>query len=945
MVPPLTFLWDDPNSQTTQTAIGLSPGTYSVTATDAAGNTRTMSVNVDFNPANVITIFNSPPITGNVTWTGIVDLIGEVIVERGGVLTINCANVFFSPDIVTEFDIDYMRSRITVKEGGVLIIDNSYLGGGLLTQTPFDGIEVWGDPNQPQTTGLSGAQGLVIIRNNSEIANANIAIQCERTPLQNATFLPTFGGVIQASNSTFRNNNLTIFARNYIGNSSSFYLNCNFIYDGGSTYTYSPTSSFQEMEFIHLDNINGVNFLGNNLFRSNTVDFSDPNDRGTAINSFDSEYKVLGAEFRDLNRGINASASNSIMALDIRNNEFNNVARGIFIKGIDYSKIEDNVFNITPNLNPQPYGLYMLETTGYSIKNNVFNGIDPTIGLYIENTAGHNAFATNMFNLNIFNGLEFGSFANGTNGKQFDGSKGLKVKCNSYNNTKWSLLTTVAPGISIQQGSSLTNSSPAGNTFTTSCIALWGQLFNLAASGPSTNSYDYWYHSSPVQYVPDGNCVTSGFVFPMNSNQAFTINSCSTLTGGGGGGGSSSSTKQAILDNNIAIGDLEIMLDNGNSTGLVSMIKQKSLSDIDIQKLLKDSDPVSNNVLITMAKSNYDDKTIRKSLIFASPLNDEVLYTLIKRDTPILSSELEKILLKNIPIHQEIINLLSTDVLSHKDLDKIIDKQNLALSIGLSNLPNQTQTIEAQISDLKAENQLLNNELIRIELHNETKLSRFSEIISILDNQNSGFAETKAIQAACRKRDFGLAIQKIESLEAKGTELEFCNMQRALITIDGMPNKLMSIQTDPLLNASIKDVANNKELAGCTNACNILERVFQIPVNEVFVYPVLPNSLRIIEEENNTIQEEVTLINDFELKNYPNPFSKYTTIEAMIPFTQEKTYLIIRNIIGSNVLKVELLPGKNKINFNGSNLKNGVYFYSIETNKIKHLVKKMILSK
>lgn len=43
---PYTFLWDDPNSQITQTAVGLAPGTYTVTVTDAISCEATESVTI-----------------------------------------------------------------------------------------------------------------------------------------------------------------------------------------------------------------------------------------------------------------------------------------------------------------------------------------------------------------------------------------------------------------------------------------------------------------------------------------------------------------------------------------------------------------------------------------------------------------------------------------------------------------------------------------------------------------------------------------------------------------------------------------------------------------------------------------------------------------------------------------------------------------------------------
>ena len=60
---PFTYQWDDDNNQTTQTATGLSPGTYNVTITDASGCTTTASADVTEPPVLEITLDNVVPDT------------------------------------------------------------------------------------------------------------------------------------------------------------------------------------------------------------------------------------------------------------------------------------------------------------------------------------------------------------------------------------------------------------------------------------------------------------------------------------------------------------------------------------------------------------------------------------------------------------------------------------------------------------------------------------------------------------------------------------------------------------------------------------------------------------------------------------------------------------------------------------------------------------------
>jgi photosystem II stability/assembly factor-like uncharacterized protein len=93
--------------------------------------------------------------------------------------------------------------------------------------------------------------------------------------------------------------------------------------------------------------------------------------------------------------------------------------------------------------------------------------------------------------------------------------------------------------------------------------------------------------------------------------------------------------------------------------------------------------------------------------------------------------------------------------------------------------------------------------------------------------------------------------------------------------------------------------------------------------------------------------ENQQLPSGFDLKqNYPNPFNPTTTIEFQIP---ERSFvkLTVFNALGQEVavlVNEEKQAGIHRIQFNGSNLPTGVYFYRLETPKFIE-TKKMILVK
>ena len=100
--------------------------------------------------------------------------------------------------------------------------------------------------------------------------------------------------------------------------------------------------------------------------------------------------------------------------------------------------------------------------------------------------------------------------------------------------------------------------------------------------------------------------------------------------------------------------------------------------------------------------------------------------------------------------------------------------------------------------------------------------------------------------------------------------------------------------------------------------------------------------------------------NEFQLyQNYPNPFNPSTTISFSIPTLPSSSplrkgrneegfvTLIVYDILGSKIatlLNEEIIPGFYEIEFNGSNLSSGIYFYKLSSPNYSE-TKSMILLK
>jgi photosystem II stability/assembly factor-like uncharacterized protein len=101
-------------------------------------------------------------------------------------------------------------------------------------------------------------------------------------------------------------------------------------------------------------------------------------------------------------------------------------------------------------------------------------------------------------------------------------------------------------------------------------------------------------------------------------------------------------------------------------------------------------------------------------------------------------------------------------------------------------------------------------------------------------------------------------------------------------------------------------------------------------------------------EYSNEVEVSILeVLNDFTLnQNYPNPFNPSTRISFSIPqsgFTSLKIYDLLGNEV-ANILEGELSAGNYELQFNGSNLSSGIYFYSLTSGEFSKTMK-MILSK
>lgn len=344
--------------------------------------------------------FEDYTITSETVWVNDTILSDSCIIENGNRLTIKDCNVYVNPD-----------SRIIVRRGGVLVIENATIDADISKETrQWQGIQVHGNNSQHQFR-INGVyqQGYVELHN-ATIKNAIIGVD-----LGDPEDWFKKGGVIHAENSRFINNTRAIHAENYKNvNPNTFrpadynawFDNC--VFEVNEDYIGT------EMFYKHVDlyEVRGLKFYGCQFLQkakndkisefsagieANDSDFTAGSSRdgkrtrtifsgfhrGIAANTINfnniNEPKVFNAIFKDNNIGIELKNCQKAIVLSsdffIDKSYYRN--NGIYIAGLTDVILEDNTFTaVNEEYDNECFAVYSTHVTEkVNLENNTFKGI------------------------------------------------------------------------------------------------------------------------------------------------------------------------------------------------------------------------------------------------------------------------------------------------------------------------------------------------------------------------------------------------------------------------------------------------------------------------------------------------------------------------------------------------------------------------------------------
>ena len=420
-------------------------------------------------------------ITSNTTISASTIGYGEIIVKSGVTLTVS-SNLKM-----------VKASKIIVEPGAKLIVNGGEIIGACGEY--WDGIRLEGNKNLSQTETNQG----VVELNNALISDARDAISVIG---ENSDWNKT-GGIIKATNTTFKNNRRSIEFMSYGEGSNvnnvSYFRNCTFTWDDDLLANESTVQSH-----ITMYQVKGVDFKGCTFKdeRTSTTGLTThgilTNQAGYIVNNYlllpghggTAVYK--NTSFENLTYGIRTEEADDKLC-KVENSVFDENDKGIYVTNTDNLYVVNNTFNVKSMAHGM--GLAAQNSTNFTIQKNDFLGTSNTNNLLA--TAGLQIVSSgeddNLIKQNRFVNLYSGFQALGVN---YGINTGLELNCNSFSSCQRGIDIPAFPlnnvtGIKSIQGS---QSLSAGNKFT-------NNTNNVINNGVNTITYYYYGSIENPNYI------------------------------------------------------------------------------------------------------------------------------------------------------------------------------------------------------------------------------------------------------------------------------------------------------------------------------------------------------------------------------------------------------------------------------------------------------------
>ena len=844
-------------------------------------------------------------ITSNVTCLVPMRTSEPIIIENGGVLTINstlkCSE----------------NSYIKVKPGGKLIINGGTLKNGCI-ENNWQGIIVEGTSTQSQM-GVAPNQGIVIL-NGAIIENAVCGIK-----VGDQSDLSKSGGIVYATNTTFKNCiNGVIFEsyknminNNEISNRSKF-TNCEFLVDNDFNF---PHQYFDA--HVKLHGVNGIVFTGCSFNCDLTTPYgANENDLSRiGISSFNSGFtvkpqcttSVLGfgavcscnnivnqSKFKGFDYAIIAEASENPFFVDIQSSNFEDNENGVVLKGINNPRILNNTFSIDKSCNPRnsaSFGVKIENSFDFRIEDNTFSKSDLScgnyvIGLLIKNSGKHNneVYNNSFYNLNI------GQAFTGMNYSPVFPDRGLLSLCNyNENNIKYDIFvspSTIFSQTGINQyqcnSSNTFNGLSAGNTFTDEGNV---EIQYCNSSNPTIN---YFFDPNISNHKPTTTCNLLTFeALPYEcASRLYSFDIIDVQT-------ELTTVRQNL--NNLKY-NYNLLIDAGNSEELLDLVQGDWSEDVwDLRtELLSNSPYLSKEILRTVAEENQLPQALYLEICLANP---------------------------DATKDEEFLNFLRYDI------SNPLPEYMIELIIASWETKTLRTEMEEQLSTVNTRNDFLSNTLTSYLLADTTY--NYSTITSQIQSRGSSNDYLTLSEIAIIQNDFVAALDYIYFIENHIPDLskeeqdeivsfkDYINFRES---VNQSGKTIYNLDSNQLL--TLKSYAIENDFRGCELAKSILCMLYNDCIDEPFAEP---KTLQTTNGRNSFSKAKNISIADVTVM--PNPATTFATFEWDLKSYPDQAILYIYDQMGKMITSKLIETNQGQWVWDTRNYPNGAYIYILKSEK------------
>ncbi len=192
-------------------------------------------------------------------------------------------------------------------------------------------------------------------------------------------------------------------------------------------------------------------------------------------------------------------------------------------------------------------------------------------------------------------------------------------------------------------------------------------------------------------------------------------------------------------------------------------------------------------------------------------------------------------------------------------------------------------------------------------------------------------------------REIPDALNKVKALEGVYYKLNYADSM-AVFNSDENQIGLIAQQVEKVVPEVVKTMHDGTKAVAYQNLVALL--IEAVKEQQIQIEELKSNSFKSTSSPGNTTQNSSSDNNNVLFQNHPNPFNTKTTIQYSVSSVSDNTKIHIFNMQGTLIKTYKVLnKGTGQITINASELKAGMYMYSLIVNGKLIDTKRMILTR